>query len=128
MDPAALDLLNSDVPVTGNPRIDHWLALAGALVPAASAFAGMLNQKIRDAQAEGEEVPEFLLNLAAAVNFVAVNLDKSKQLTKMVKEMRLAKKGKLAAAPAAAPNVAPAAEEPSHIPAGPAPVDPPKLP
>ena len=123
METAAIDLLNADVPVTGNPRIDHWLALAGALVPAASAFAGMLNQKIRDAQAEGEEVPEFLLNLAAAVNFVAVNLDKSRQLTKMVKEMRLAKKGKLAAAPAAPAAV----EPPGPVPAGPAPVEPPKV-
>lgn len=121
MEPVALDILNADVPVTGNPRIDHWLALAGTLVPAASAFAGMLNQKIRDAQAAGEEVPEFLLNLAAAVNFVAVNLDKSRQLTKMVKEMRLAKKAKLAGAPAAA-----AAAPPAPVPAGPPPADLPK--
>lgn len=121
------NILDPDLPVTGNPRIDHWLAIAGALVPMCSMLAGRLNQQIRDAQAAGEEVSEGLLKAAQIVNLVAVNLDKSKQIGKLIADMRRAKKG-LAAAPVA-PNVAPAAEAaPGHIPAGPPPTDPPKLP
>lgn len=111
------NILNDELPVTGNPRIDHWLALAGALIPAASALAGHLNQKIRDAKDAGEEVSEGLLKFAQIVNLVAVNLDKSKQIGKLIADMRKAKAG-LSAAPAApaAPAVpaapaAPAAEE-----------------
>jgi hypothetical protein len=112
-------ILDADLPVTGNPRVDHWLALAGALVPMCSMLAGKLNQQIRDAQAAGEEVSEGLLRAAQIVNIVAVNLDKSKQIAKMVADMRAAKKA-LAGAPAT--PAAPAA------PPAPAPSEPPKAP
>lgn len=119
-------ILDDSLPVTGNPRIDHWLALAGALIPAASALAGHLNQKIRDLKDAGEEVPEGLLKAAQIVNIIAINLDKSKQIAKMIGDIRRAKKG-LAAAPVS-PNVAPAAEAPPPpVPAGPPPVEPPKV-
>jgi hypothetical protein len=117
------NILDADLPVTGNPRIDHWLALAGALVPMCSMLAGKLNQQIRDAQAAGEEVSEGLLKAAQIVNLIAVNLDKSKQIAKMVADMRAAKKGL-----GAAVQPAPAPESPGHIPAGPAPSEPPKAP
>jgi hypothetical protein len=119
-------ILDADLPVTGNPRIDHWLALAGALVPMCSMLAGKLNQQIRDAQAAGEEVSEGLLRAAQIVNLIAVNLDKSKQIAKMVADMRAAKK--VLGAAGSMPPAHPAPESPSHIPAGPAPVDPPKQP
>ena len=120
-------ILDDSLPVTGNPRIDHWLALAGALVPMCSMLAGRLNQQIRDAKEAGEEVSEGLLKAAQIVNVVAVNLDKSKQIGKMLADIRRAKKG-LAAAPVAA-TVAPAAEAPPPpVPAGPPPAEPPKLP
>lgn len=111
------NITNPDLPVTGNPRIDHWLALAGALIPAASALAGHLNQKIRDAKDAGEEVSEGLLKFAQIVNLVAVNLDKSKQIGKLIADMRKAKAG-LSAAPAVPPP---------PVPAGPPPADPPKV-
>lgn len=102
------NILDADLPVTGNPRIDHWLAIAGALVPMCSMLAGRLNQQIRDAQAAGEEVSEGLLKAAQIVNLVAVNLDKSKQIGKMISDIRNAKKA-LAAAPVVAAPAAPAA-------------------
>jgi len=114
------NILDANLPVTGNPRIDHWLALVGALMPMFSMLAGRLNQQIRDAKDAGEEVSESLLKFARIVNLVAVNLDKSKQIAKMIGEMRAAKKA-LSAAPAA--PVAP----PGPVPAGPPPVDPPKV-
>ena len=112
------NILNDELPVTGNPRIDHWLAIAGALVPMCSMLAGKLNQQIRDAQAAGEEVSEGLLRAAQIVNLVAVNLDKSKQIAKMVADMRVAKKALTGApaAPAAAPVTPPAPSEPPKAP------------
>ena len=104
-------ILDADLPVTGNPRIDHWLALAGALVPMCSMLAGRLNQQIRDSQAAGEEVSEGLLKAAQIVNLIAVNLDKSKQIGKLISDMRAAKKGLGAAvqpAPTPVPAIAPA--------------------
>ena len=93
-------IFEANLPVTGNPRIDHWLAIAGALVPMCSVLAGKLNQQIRDAQAEGEEVSAGVLKFAQIVNLIAVNLDKSKQIAKMIAEMRAAKKA-IDAAPVA---------------------------
>jgi hypothetical protein len=114
------NILDADLPVTGNPRIDHWLAIAGALVPMCSMLAGRLNQQIRDAKDAGEEVSEGMLKFAQIVNLVAVNLDKSKQIGKLLGDMRAAKKA-LSAAPAA--PVAP----PGPVPAGPPPAEPPKV-
>lgn len=114
-------ILDDSLPVTGNPRIDHWLALAGALVPMCSMLAARLNQQIRDAQAAGEEVSEGMLKLAQIVNVVAVNLDKSKQIGKMIAEMRMAKKA-LGAKPVA--RTAPAVPSPEN----PGPIVPPAPP
>lgn len=82
MDP---NITNPDLPVTGDPRIDHWLALIGALVPLMSAFAGFLNNKVRAAQVAGAEINPAMLHAASLVNVLAVNLDKAGQLAKLAK-------------------------------------------
>lgn len=79
------NITNPDLPVTGNPRIDHWLALIGALVPLMSALAGHLNNKVRLAQAAGVETDATLLKAAQIVNLLAVNFDKAKQLGALAK-------------------------------------------
>jgi hypothetical protein len=79
------NILNDDLPVTGNVHIDHWLALVGALVPLMSALAGFLNNKVRISQATGVEADAKLLRAAQLVNLLAVNLDKAKQLGALAK-------------------------------------------
>lgn len=111
------NILNADLPVTGNPHVDHWLALAGALVPVMSAVAGFLNNKVRLAQSEGQAVSPGMLQAAQIVNLLAVNLDKAKQLGALAKGLPTATTTRGVVNAPAAP--APAAQEP-------APVDPPK--
>lgn len=72
--------------LTGNPQIDQWISLLGALVPVASMVAGILNQRIRD-QGAGPFSP-MMLNVVGLLNVFAVNFDKAAQLAKMAKEMR----------------------------------------
>lgn len=79
------NITNPDLPVTGNPRIDHWLALVGALVPLMSALAGFLNNRVRASQVEGAAVSPAMLHAASLVNVLAVNLDKAGQLAKLAK-------------------------------------------
>lgn len=79
------NITNADLPVTGNPRIDHWLALVGALVPLLSALAGFLNNRVRAAQTEGQAVSPAMLQAASVVNLLAVNFDKASQLAKLAK-------------------------------------------
>lgn len=79
------NILNDDLPVTGNPHIDHWLALVGALVPLMSALAGFLNNRVRTAQVEGQQLSPAMLQAASLVNVLAVNLDKAGQLAKLAK-------------------------------------------
>jgi hypothetical protein len=68
-------------PFTGSLTFDHVLAFLGALVPLMSALAAFLNHKVR---VSGTASP-FLLNAAAAVNVLAVNVDKATQLAKLAR-------------------------------------------
>ena len=106
------NILNDDLPVTGNVHIDHWLALVGALVPLMSALAGFLNNKVRIAQAAGIETDAKLLKAAQLVNLLAVNLDKAKQLGALAKGKTTATttRGVVNGAPAPAANEPPKAE------------------
>lgn len=121
------NILNDELPVTGNPRIDHWLAIAGALVPVMSALAGFLNNKVRLAQTEGQAVSPSMLQAAQVVNLLAVNLDKAKQLGALARGRAVptTTRGAVVNASAAAEAVDP--EAPGPVPAGPPPVEPPKV-
>lgn len=79
------NILNDELPVTGNPRIDHWLALIGALVPLMSILSSHLNNKVRQSQVSGAEVSPAMLQAASIVNLLAINLDKAKQLGALAK-------------------------------------------
>lgn len=105
------NILNDDLPVTGNVHIDHWLALIGALVPLMSAIAGLLNNRVRASQIEGAAVSPAMLQAASIVNLLAVNLDKANQLAKLAKGLPTptTTRGVVNAEPAPAP-AAPAAE------------------
>lgn len=89
--------------LTGNPQLDQWISLFGALVPAASMVAGILNQRIRDSQSAGSALNPLMLNVVGLLNVFAVNFDKAMQLMRMAKEMRESM---------AAMGAAPAAEAP----------------
>jgi len=65
--------------------LDVLISLAGIVVPVASAVASMLNQHVRDAQANGKAVPSWLLHVVALVNAAALNGDKVVQLVKLVR-------------------------------------------
>jgi len=108
------NILNDELPVTGNPRIDHWLALAGAMVPLMSALAGFLNNKVRIAQSEGQAVDPKMLQAAQIVNLLAINLDKAKQLGALAKgkPTPTTTRGVVVNADAAAEAVTPPSEPP----------------
>lgn len=93
-------------------KIEHVLAVAGALVPLFSALASLLNHVVRKKQAEGQAVHPMLLATGSFLNVASVNLDKAVQLGKMVR-------GGAAAAPVAPAPVAeaPAAALPAAVPA-----------
>jgi len=61
------------------------LATATTVIPLASAIASAVNHAIREKRAAGETVPAWALNVAAALNVLAVNLDKTAQLVKLAK-------------------------------------------
>ena len=73
------------VPVTGNPTLDHWLAVIGLVMSVASAVASVINAKVRSALDEGHEIPSLFLYTALAANYLAVNVDKAAQLHKMLR-------------------------------------------
>jgi hypothetical protein len=73
------------IPVTGNPKLDHWLAILGIAMSVSSAAATFLNSKIRAAIDSEGEVPTLFLWLGIAVNAVAFNLDKCAQFQKMLR-------------------------------------------
>jgi hypothetical protein len=116
------NILNDDLPVTGNVHVDHWLALVGALVPLMSALAGFLNNKVRVAQSEGQALDPKMLQAAQIVNLLAVNLDKAKQLGALArgKTVPTTTRGTVVNASAATEAIDPAAL------AEPKPVEPPK--
>jgi len=62
-------------------KLEHVLALAGALVPLVSMAASLFNTAIRHRQLEGREVPKKIAAAGALINTLAVNLDKASVLT-----------------------------------------------
>lgn len=81
-------------PITGNPNIDQWISILGTLVPAASAIAGILNQRIRTTQGVGDPLNPYLLSVVAVLNVFAVNFDKAMQLAKLASDLRSARESK----------------------------------
>lgn len=71
--------------------IDQLTGLAGVIIPLASVIASAVNHYVREAQAKGETLPEWLLKLAAALNILALNGDKALQIAKVVKAAKAAK-------------------------------------
>jgi hypothetical protein len=65
--------------------LDSLTGLAGVVIPLASVVASAVNHFIRDTQAKGEAVPEWLLKAAGILNVLALNGDKALQLVKLVK-------------------------------------------
>jgi hypothetical protein len=77
--------METPMPVTGNPTLDHWLAILGIVMSVSSTAASVLNGKIRAALDAGEEVPALFLYTALAINTVALNVDKAAQMQKLLK-------------------------------------------
>ena len=65
--------------------MSHLMGTATTVIPLASIAASAVNHYIRDAQAKGETLPEWLVKAAAVLNVVACNLDKSMALYKLLK-------------------------------------------
>lgn len=65
--------------------LEHMLTLMGLIIPATSALASAVNHQIRERQGRSEPVSAWLLKGGAALNLLAVNLDKAAQLAKMAK-------------------------------------------
>lgn len=66
-------------------KIEHILAIVGALVPILSAAASFVNHLIRQKTDAGEQVSPVLLNAGAFLNVASINVDKAVQLTKMAR-------------------------------------------
>lgn len=73
------------MPVTGNPVVDHWLAIIGLVMSVASAAASFLNGKVRDALDAGEEIPSLFLYTALVINSLAFNIDKAGQMQRLLR-------------------------------------------
>ena len=73
------------VPVTGNPTLDHWLAVIGLVMSVASAVASVINAKVRTALDEGYEIPALFLYTGLAANYCAFNVDKAAQIHRMLR-------------------------------------------
>lgn len=71
--------------MTGSEKLDHILAIVGALVPLLSAVSSLVNHVIRSQQAAGQTVSPVLSGAGTILNLGAVNLDKAVQLAKMMK-------------------------------------------
>lgn len=71
--------------MTAEQKIEHILAIFGALVPFLSALASIINHKVREAQEAGEDVSPLLLHTGSVLNVGAVNLDKAVQLAKLAR-------------------------------------------
>lgn len=94
--------------LTGNPTVDHWLAILGVAVTLSSAAASFLNGKIREAIDSEGEAPRVFLWAALVINYCAFNADKAMQMQKLLRGHAVSVM-KVAAAPAA--PTTPAAEE-----------------
>jgi hypothetical protein len=75
---------NSPQLVTGNPTVDHWLAILGIAVTLSSAAASFLNSKIREAIDSQGEAPKVFVWLALVINYLAFNADKAMQMQKLL--------------------------------------------
>lgn len=71
--------------VTGNPRLDHYLAIIGLVMSMASAAASFINSKVRSVLDAGEDVPPLFLYAALAANYLAFNVDKAAQLHRLLR-------------------------------------------
>lgn len=71
-------------PVTGDARIDGFLAIVGAVVPLLSAVASFVNHIVRVKTDAGKTPAPGLLALGSAVNIASINVDKGIQLAKMM--------------------------------------------
>ena len=71
--------------VTGDPKIDHWLSILGALVTLSSALTSVINHRVRVKLDAGVEPAKVLVAIGSALNFAAVNVDKGLQLMRMLK-------------------------------------------
>lgn len=87
-------------------KIEHILAIVGALVPLLSAAASFINHIIRAKTDAGHQVSPVVLHAGAFLNVASVNLDKAVQLGKMAR-------GKSAPSTVAQP---PAPESPPSVP------------
>ena len=104
-------------------NLEHVLAIVGALVPLASALAGVVNAQIRNQTASGETVSTGLLRAGQILNFAAVNLDKVAQFGKAARSGQIvhtalapvAERAEPAAASEAAPDTSAVAPEPPLI-------------
>lgn len=72
------------MPVTGNPTLDHYLAILGIVTTLSSAAATFINARLRAALDAREEVPRFFLYLALMVNYAAFNIDKCGQFQRLL--------------------------------------------
>lgn len=90
--------------VTGNPKIDFWLSVAGALVPVLSALSSFLNHFIRVKTSQGEQPNSAMLAAGAMINLASMNIDKGVQFVKMA---RGAEVPQTVADPSAAPATPP---------------------
>lgn len=73
------------LPVTGNAKLDHYLAIIGIVSTVASTLASALNAKVRSTLDAGDEVPRAFLYLALAANYGAMNVDKAAQVHKLLR-------------------------------------------
>lgn len=71
--------------VTGDPKIDHWLSILGALVTLSSALTSVINHRVRVQLDAGAQPAKALVAIGSALNFAAVNVDKGLQLMRMLK-------------------------------------------
>ena len=74
-----------DTHLTGNTTVDQLLGITGTLVTLMSAVATFFNGRIRERQSAGETVGSSTLKAVAALNVLAVNIDKAKQLFELAR-------------------------------------------
>lgn len=103
------------IPQTGNPKLDHYLALAFMVTNTASIAASALNAKIRAAIDSEGEVPSLFLWAALVLNYFGFNIDKAMQMQKLLRGQS-ATVLKVATAPAAGTQAAGDSAQPSDKP------------
>lgn len=73
------------MPVTGNPFVDHWLAVIGIVMSVSSAVASFFNGKVRAVLDAGEVVPVPFLYITLIANYLALNMDKAAQIHRLLR-------------------------------------------